>query len=942
MHTAIAFASEDRISRSPSRSRSASRSGRSSSTSSVASSAYGSSVDLEDARTGRLYRFGHKEKPRHHEVMLPEGAPRDLVEAKGSKQLSLLWNAVEAAERRKDSQVARHLVLALPDSEEVTPDDRIELVRSFARKHFVSEGLGVQFDIHAPEIDEEGDESNWHAHLLITTRRFLRDPSQPERYFEKKKARDLDPVVRSGGRKRYVAEATLWGEEWRAHQDRFFRKRGYKVRVDPNGVIPQKHMGVKRSWVRRATSELAELEERVEANRKASHDPEAVMEALTRHNAIFTERELDRYLEKHLEGEEEEEIAKVREEVLESRQLVRLLDPDTQEGTGLFTTRSVRRQERKAMAAAADLTSRRDEVDWPDKAQAAARSLREDQRAAFEHAISAGDLKLIEGRAGTGKSYTLNAVRDAFEQAGKRVVGLAPTNVVARDMGADGFRESGTVHSALFKLKNGREEWDENTVVMVDEAAMLGAEITGELLEQAREAGAKLILVGDDRQLASIERGGLFSAMLKRYGSAEITGVERQQVAWQREAAEDLAQYRFAKALTAFDTKGAITWTEDQEDAREALVEAWSKDAEEHPGESRFVFAYTNADVDELNAALRKVRRERGELTGKGVTFLTTRGSEEFGLEEKPERFAEGDRVQFTKTDKELGLYNGNVGTITGIDKATGDVSALIDGDPEREVTWNAHEFQGFKLGYAGTIYKAQGKTLDRTYLYHTDHWRAEPGYVALTRQRRNAQLFVARETAPTLDELALQMERRDLRCASLDWVTQEDEEREKDLRAAFEERRAWYKSGKQRFQESASAHREDHELAKARDWVRDWYQLAEDFYQTLGGSDQDKAYRRARKKLLAHVSALDGENPGTGRALRDHPEIAEVPSDQGSKAGPTARDALRLVLQAQKPSEAVAGIVEYIEAEQRAEAEERQRKDGKTLDARTRIDTRG
>lgn len=116
----------------------------------------------------------------------------------------------------------------------------------------------------------------------------------------------------------------------------------------------------------------------------------------------------------------------------------------------------------------------------------AARTLRPDQAAAFEHAIGAGHLKLIEGRAGTGKSYTLAAIRDAYERDGKRVVGLAPTNAVAQDLAADGFREARTVHAALFALKNGRDAWDRRTVVMVDEAAMLDTRVTAHSVDRER------------------------------------------------------------------------------------------------------------------------------------------------------------------------------------------------------------------------------------------------------------------------------------------------------------------------------------------------------------------------------------------------------------------------------------------------------------------------
>jgi ATP-dependent exoDNAse (exonuclease V) alpha subunit len=152
----------------------------------------------------------------------------------------------------------------------------------------------------------------------------------------------------------------------------------------------------------------------------------------------------------------------------------------------------------------------------------AARSLRDDQRAAFAHAVAPGGLKLIEGRAGTGKSFTLAAVREAHTLAGYRVVGLAPTNSVAQDLKADGFAEASTVHAALFQLKNGRMTLDRRTVLIVDEAAMLDTNVTGELLAEAKRAGAKVVLTGDNRQLGSIECGGLFAELRARHGAAQM------------------------------------------------------------------------------------------------------------------------------------------------------------------------------------------------------------------------------------------------------------------------------------------------------------------------------------------------------------------------------------------------------------------------------------
>ena len=123
-------------------------------------------------------------------------------------------------------------------------------------------------------------------------------------------------------------------------------------------------------------------------------------------------------------------------------------------------------------------------------------------------------------------------------------------------------------------------------------------------------------------------------------------------------------------------------------------------------------------------------------------------------------------RVRITDTDKKLRIYNGNVGTITRLDPATGEITAALDaaGKEGREVRWSAADFEGFRHGYAGTIYKGQGKTLDRTYLYHTEHWRSAASYVALTRQRESAEVFVARETARDTGQLARQMARGEVR----------------------------------------------------------------------------------------------------------------------------------------------------------------------------------
>jgi Ti-type conjugative transfer relaxase TraA len=724
----------------------------------VRSAAYNQRTAITSDRTGELFSFKNRDAPEHHEVLLPKDAAAEFASS------AVLWNSAEAAEKRKDAQVAREIVLALPANPELSNEDRIELARSFAAQHFAAKGLAVQLDAHAPHEGDSGSErANWHAHLLITTRRV------EGARFAAKKARDLDPDVRRAGGRAIVTEGELWGELWRDHQNRYFVEHGLGIQVDPVATHAEEHIGPVR--MRKAGAEIVKRTEMIrQANKAAARDPDLVLATLTQHNATFSERDLDRHLTKQIADEAAR--APVRAAVLGHAETLALYDPTSGEAAGRYTTRSVRAQEQAVLADAAAVAGARHQPGLPAaavNAAATSRRLRGDQRQAFDHAVAAGGLKIVEGRAGTGKSYVLQAVREAHERAGRRVVGLGPTNTVVQDLRAAGFAEAATVHATLFALKNGRTSWDRRTVVIIDEAAMLSSTLTGALLVEARQTGTKMILAGDDRQLASIERGGLFSELRERHGSAAISEIVRQRADWQRNAARDLAEGRFADALAAFHDAAAITWTADQTDARRALLAAWKRDTAAEPEARRFVFAYTNRDVDALNAELRQVRRDRGELSGRDVRFETKHGAADF---------AQGDRVQITETQKRMNLYNGNVGTITGIDAKTGVIRAELDaaaGQPGRKVAWVAFEFKGFRHGYAGTIYKGQGRTLDHTYIYHTHHWNSAASYVGLTRQRESAQVFVARETARDVIQLARQMAREEIKAASIAWATKDE-----------------------------------------------------------------------------------------------------------------------------------------------------------------------
>ena len=388
--------------------------------------------------------------------------------------------------------------------------------------------------------------------------------------------------------------------------------------------------------------------------------------------------------------------------------------------------------------------------------------------------------------AGTGKTRTLGAIREAHERRGHRVVGLGPTNVVARSLAADGFETAMTAHLALIHLRNGRDRWTPRTVVIVDEAAMLDTDILDRVMLAADRAGARLLLVGDDRQLQSVQRGGLFAPVAALAGSMELRRVQRQKTAWQREASEAFAAGDIASAIGAYADHDCLAWSGTLDESRAALVAAWAEASARDPGASRFIYASTNAEVKRLNAEARAIRVERGEV-GAGTAFRTARGAV---------HAAAGDRIQFHDTDRHAGIFNGVLGTIVSCSEEEIEVmtdgGALVSFDPER--------FEGWGPGYAGTVYRGQGKTQTEVFaLYDHDFaWSPSTSYVALTRQTNRVTLHVPEELAADRAALIRQMGRARNVGTSLDFAVRDElapEVRENLDRLAWERIKADHRS---------------------------------------------------------------------------------------------------------------------------------------------------
>lgn len=728
------------------------------------SAAYNARGDVRCERTGERFYFAHRDPGLHNEIILPYGADEWFLDP------VVLWNEAQAVERRKNSQEARELLLALPSDPGLDLDDWRTMCREFVQEHFVGKGVAVQVDIHGPhEFDEasvdpafgKGDVNlNFHAHVLITTRRI------EGKEFSRHKARDLDPEIRTmKGKQRIVTEGDRWGVIWRDYQNLYFERQGLDLRVDETGFRSQRHEGPVR--LRTVPKESkARLEETRAANEAAARDPAWVLEKVTERRPTFTELDIERLIRKYV-GSPAERTA-IRKDVLARPEVVALYEQQTGSFAGRYTTREVRSEERDVLDTAEIVARSRRPIDNRRSLMAAEeRSLDEEQQAAFAKATGTDGLVVIEGLAGTGKSHGLDAIREAHERAGWRAVGLSLTNVVANNLHRSGFQHASTAHREVWFQERGGShavpKWDRRTVVIVDETPMLDTGILRRLMRQAAEKGAKVILAGDDRQQGSVQRGGLFTQIKERHGSVVISRVRRQEQGWQRTASEDFSGGRMVDGIRAYAEHGHVHWSHDIDESRARLLSDWDQDSRERPDINRFVYAGTNAEVGKLNRAIHDIRVRRGEVKDE-LEADTVKGRFRFGT---------GDSIQFHATDRAKGILNGATGTITGIQ---GDmVSVGIDGG--RKVAFDAAQFRDFSLGYASTIYRGQGKTHTEVYaLYDSAFaWNARTAYVGMTRHRERVELYVSTDLAEDEVALARQMTRKVRDEASLAWAARSE-----------------------------------------------------------------------------------------------------------------------------------------------------------------------
>jgi conjugative relaxase-like TrwC/TraI family protein len=367
----------------------------------------------------------------------------------------------------------------------------------------------------------------------------------------------------------------------------------------------------------------------------------------------------------------------------------------------------------------------------------------QDQQAMVRDLCQGGHgVAVVVGRAGTGKTFALGIARHAWQLDGYRLLAAAPTGIATMSLQGEGFEDVATCDRLLADLDRGREHLDARTVLVIDEAGMLGSRKLTRLLDYAQQVEAKVVLVGDDRQLAAIDAGGGFLALRLRLGASELTENRRQQQAWEREALELVRSGLVEEAVAAYRAHERVVAADSKPAATLALLRDWWtawQQAEHDPAQEVIVLAARRAEVDRLNTACQELLAAHGRL-----------GGERLQVEDR--QLALGDRVVCGHNAiGELGVANGSRGVVTALEPPARTLTIRLDGADGWEVTLPRSYLDGrgrgernrrVDLAYATTGHRVQGLTRGRALVRLTGSEDVNWLYVQLSRARQDTRLY--------------------------------------------------------------------------------------------------------------------------------------------------------------------------------------------------------
>lgn len=784
--------------------------GRSSGRNAVAAAAYRSATKLLNEHNGLTYNYSSKKGVELTEIVLPDG-----VNAPWARDRSVLWNAAERKEIRRNSRVAIEFLVALPH--ELTREQRTALTRDFARDLANRNGAAIDVAIHRP--CGETDSRNVHAHLLMTTRTIGAAGLEEKILFQRKNGWLLAQGLATTSKQlREIRQA------WEHHANRHLALAGLDIRVDHRSyrqrgisIEPTQHMGVHATQMARRGLAVSRVRIEKEAARHNAElilkQPEQVLQIITGEKSVFDRHDVARALHRYIDVPQvfenafaatmaspalvelcperngklarysTQEMISLEHALVASSQ--RMADTSTHLVHRRHVDEALRVQDdvirNCASVAGAELIQAATPNTLPDGAAVEEEhghlpsGLTHEQRAAVDHITGPQQIAAVVGLAGAGKSTMLAAARDAWERQGYQVHGGVLAGKAAEELHISSGIASSTLASLEYRWHLGRGLLGKQDVLVIDEAGMIGSRQLARILKEVERQGAKLVLVGDHEQLQAIGAGSPFRVISERIGAIELSEIRRQGEGWQREASKAFATHRTAEGLAAYADHGAVQFARTKLEAQANLICDYISDLENHRSGSRIALAHRRADVCAINNAIRASLQERGWLPpGKprqAASSGNLDGEVVYNTLGGNRAFAAGDRILFLENDRSLGVKSGMLGTVKAVEVDVLQVRLDIPGRRAAPaLSIPAKRYRAFDYGYATTIHKSQGATVDRSFVMASGNMDRHLTYVAMTRHRMSARLYAGRDELKDMKSLTASVSRCGVKETILDY----------------------------------------------------------------------------------------------------------------------------------------------------------------------------
>ena len=736
-------------------------------------------------RTGETKDFSDKPDIIYKNTFLPIDSPAwalnlrnsSVVDSEGKKHTdatgeqfsTYAWNQIEFAEKRVDSQLYFHDDFALPNA--LTQEQSIELVHDFVTNHLAINGLFCDVAIH-------WDEHNHHAHVLMPIRTLTDEGfSQKIRCTKSELAQEVNRV-REAWAFRVNEKMHVLGMNERIDH-RSYKARGIEliptVKVGKFAHFPEQAIAKRKQQenevIKKANSDaiqtnpsiLAEkilqehtvfdsnsvideinryvILDKLKAEEVAINEPTdpillKLLDSIQHSEGIFNERTLKRNVLELVNSEDD--FQRIYYQIISNEHIVCLgLGEDGREH---FVGRHAFDLENNLLKTTHALSSRSTfKVSTSLVRQIGKQfGLNPAQQRALLHLTRSGNVALVCGYAGTGKTYMLKAAKEVWEQSGYNLIGMATAGKAASGLEIETGIPSKTIYGFLRAVKENQIHVDDKTILVMDEMGMTSLDDMSAVLNIAHTQGAKFTGVGDIEQTQPVGRGAPQRAMVDALGAVYLDTIIRQEVDWQRVATIYFETKQTGLGFDLYNSHGCVHLHETNLKAEQETVAQWyaNYSTQTQASIKDFIMAaFKNDTVAVLNTMARAKLVEQGVIE-QGALISTETGTLSISV---------GERLLLTKNDHKTGVRNGDFATVLSLSDEAQTLTVQLDGGTRVEI--NYEEYRHFTYGYAATVHKLQGHTTKECHvLVDSEGWDRHKFLVAATRHKTRLNIHASQE----------------------------------------------------------------------------------------------------------------------------------------------------------------------------------------------------